>query len=224
MNKTFCIAALTLLAASCSGDDQPEQRTVPVAEEKSEPVVVEKEVDPNKAGRAELTAFAKKYERNWDVPPAEFPYSDGDKYKVYELDCSGECLYAEFRKRKSTGIEVPKDEFLALVTLLKDPKSYDNGTAACFDPKFGLVVYDSHGVPTEFLSICLDCNSCRTYPGEFDINYEHEFVHGFSNSTRDRLREMFFGWEIDYYGFSEFYDDEQAYVDYLDNKRDTTAD
>ena len=81
-----------------------------------------------------------------------------------------------------------------------------------------MVVYDDEDVPTEFLSICLDCNAFRTYPGNILVNSEDI---GFSAKTRNQLRQMFFKWGIDYYGFSEFWDDEQKYEAFLARKRET---
>jgi len=70
----------------------------------------------------------------------------------------------------------------------------------------------------EFLDICLDCNSFSTYPGEIEINYKNDVLKGFSRKTRRKLRKMFNKWEIDYYGFSGFWDSKKVYQKYLNKK------
>jgi hypothetical protein len=170
----------------------------------------------------EYRLFHNKYQANWDrsqeTQPTEFLYSDGKTFKIFRLDCSGECWRAAFEKRLTYGTPIPKEDFDELVSLLGNPKSYGGGKAACFDPGFGLIVYDEEDVPTEYLMICMECNFHRTLPGIIDIKYENEYLKGFSRSTRRKLRAMFSKWGIDYYGYSGFYDDEAEYQAYLNAK------
>jgi len=123
-----------------------------------------------------------------------------------------------FRERISRGKEIPKSDFIELIDLFKNPKSYGNSKANCYDPKFGLIIYDEENIPMEFLSICLDCNNFSTYPGIIEINYENEFAKGFSRKTRRKLRKMFDKWGIDYYGFSSFWDSNKEHEKYLKKK------
>ncbi|MFK7797710.1 MAG: hypothetical protein AB8E82_09660 [Aureispira sp.] len=174
---------------------------------------------PPSQGRAEWSAFKKKYQTKWTTPPSVFPYAQGASFKVYPLNCSGECKDAVFFKRTTFGTTIPESDFLELLALLKKPTSYDNATAACFDPKFGLVAYDTEGIPIEFLSICLDCNNIRTYPGKLDVQYHTAQLNGFSKQARQQLRQLFLRWQIDYYGFSQFWDDEDEFLKYLDQKK-----
>ena len=223
MKKIFYIIGLIFISQSCG----IENTAVPKEEKEEAPsqeIVTTKSVkDPNIKGRKELLSFETKYESQWTDKPQNFPYSKGAIFKVFKLDCSGECFKSEFRKRKSDGVEISEEDFSKLIEILREPKSYDNSTAACFDPKFGLVVYDKENIPTEFLSICLDCNSFRTYPGQIEVNYENEILNGFSKEARDQLRQMFFKWGIDDDGFSSFWDDEKEYAKYLEKKNDTTT-
>lgn len=218
MDKVLYLTGLMLVLLGCGADNKFEQRTNSDIQKKSKALTTEKKADPTIQGRIELKSFRNKYENKWENKPKVFPYSDGSSFKVYKLDCSGECANAAFTKRKSDGIEISKDAFLEFVALLKDPKSYDNSTAACFDPKFALIVYDGENVPMEFLSICLDCNNFRTYPGELELKYKNALLHGFSKETREKLRSIFLKWGIDYYGFAPLWDDEQKYLDYLKAK------
>ena len=158
-------------------------------------------------GKLELQSFEAKYESKWTKKPTSFPFTNDSIIKVYRLNCPGECPRPEFNNRVSKGIEINRIELEKLVHILSDSKSYDNSTAACYNPGFGLVVYDQEGVPSEFLSICMNCNSARTYPGSFSIEYENEYLYGFSSGARKSLRELFKSWGLDYDGYSSIWDD-----------------
>lgn len=77
------------------------------------------------------------------------------------------------------------------------------------------MVYDERNNPIESLSICLDCNNYDTYPGSIKIEYSKPHLIGFSKETRNKLRNIFKEWGLEYYGFSSFYDDEEDYELYL---------
>jgi len=171
----------------------------------------------------ELAEFESKYESRWTARPAVFPYSNSGLIRVYRLNCEGSCFKAEFRKRVSKGKIISREDLNRLLDILNDPASYNQLTAACFDPKFGLVVYDEEGVPMEFLSICMGCNNFRTFPGVIRVAYEKEGIYGFSRDARERLRQLFLEWGIDYYGFSPLWDDESAYSEYLDRNKEKAA-
>jgi hypothetical protein len=166
-------------------------------------------------GLMELRSFNAKYHVNRNNRPTEFPSTNDSLIKVYRLNCSGECYRAEFKNRISKGFEISRSDLEVLVGILEDSSSYNNSTAACYDPGFGLVVYDADGVPSEFLSICMNCNSARTFPGQLTINFENENLHGFSGEARNLLRELIMKWGVDYYGYSSFWDDEAEYKNYL---------
>jgi len=200
MKITFYIIGLISLIQSCgiensstTNGNQKKTHAIDSKKVESETAIID--LDHNAQGRKELAEFENKYESKWSEKPEIFPYSKGRIFKVYELDCSGECFKSEFRKRKSEGIEIAREDFLNLIKLLKNPKSYDNSTAACYDPKFGLIVYDKDNVPSEFLSICLGCNNFRTFPGQIEVSYENKILCGFSRETRNQLRQMFFKWQ-----------------------------
>lgn len=176
-------------------------------------------IDPHLEGMHELRQYESKMERMTEGQPSVFPYSDGHVYRVFELRCIGECFLAEFKNRISRGIEIPKKDFEDLFTLLTDPSSFDKGTAACYYPKFGLVVYDKNNIPSESLSICLDCNNFATIPGTVKLTLKDKSMLGFSKAAREKLRQMFLKWGIDYYGYSTFYDDEEEYNKYLRKKK-----
>jgi len=168
-------------------------------------------------GYSELSSFKLKYDNAWENKPGEFPHTKSNIYKVFMLDCAGDCLEAPFRNRISEGIEISENDFLDLISLLKDEKSFGNSTAACFDPKFGLVAYDTEMVPTEFLGICMSCNNFRTYPGSIKLPGVPGYRRGFSDAARNELREIFAKWNLNYYGYSSLWDSESDYEDYLEN-------
>jgi len=77
------------------------------------------------------------------------------------------------------------------------------------------VVYDEDEVPLEFLSICLDCNYFRSYPGRIPVKYQDEWSYGFTYETRNKLRAMFKKWGFDYYGYAPSFDNTEDYENYL---------
>lgn len=157
-------------------------------------------------GNKELSSFELNYEQKWAVKPKIFPYSNYSKIRAFKLDCSGECFKAEFRYRTSEGKEISKKQFDNLMKILKNPNSYGNSTAACFNPGFALVLYDEKDIPTEFMSFCLDCNSFRTYPGEINVKYKNEMLYGFSKEARTKLRTFFLDCGVDYQNKSSLFD------------------
>jgi hypothetical protein len=166
----------------------------------------------------ELKAFNEKYEKTWSSKPQSFPYSKADTYRVYQLGRVGECNKCEFKERITSGTVISEFDFQELVSLLENPDSYTNSTAACFNPKVSIIAYDSENVPTEFLSICLNCNNFRSYPGKIQIKHNEKYATGFSSATRKTLRKIFLNWGIDYYGFSPSWDDEEEFDEYMSNK------
>lgn len=216
MKNLIYIILLSAFTQSCHIDRQHSinadlEKTPP----SEEPRGTTQAINSNRQGWKELRTFETKYQNNWVEHPEYFPYSHGELFKVYQLDCSGDCIYSPFKSRTSEGIEISKEDFNDLLEILSNPKSYNNTNAGCFAPKLGLVVYDDENVPTEFLSICLNCNNFVTYPGRIDIEFENEMLTGFSGNARNQLRNLFFKWGIDYYGYSSFWDDKGEYEKYL---------
>lgn len=218
MKKLLLYSAALILLSGCqeSAPSVDPPKKITVTDMKTEPI------DPIKAlqieGLIELHSFEHKYVEKWDNLPEQFPYTNDSLIKVYRLECQEECHQAPFRSRSTEGIVISKNDFIELADLLKNPDSYDNSRAACYEPGFGLVVYDAKGVPSEYLSICMNCNSARSYPGKLNIEYNNEILNGFSSETRDQLRAMFKKWGVDYYGYMSFWDDEAAHNEYLKKK------
>ncbi|MEL6720296.1 MAG: hypothetical protein AAFP82_16425, partial [Bacteroidota bacterium] len=132
---------------------------------------------------------------------------------VFPLDCSDNCFKPEFTQRTDEGLIISEEHFQELLTILENPKSYTNGTAGVYTPKIGLVLYDAQDVPTEYMSFSLEHNTSQSYPGKIAVNGKKQ---GFSKAARQQLRTLFHKWGIDYYGFSEQWDDEEDYEKYLE--------
>lgn len=164
---------------------------------------------------SEFAQYQNKYGNDKSNGVERFPHAIASKIKVYELDCSGECEFAVFKNRVSSGKEITQNDFDTLISILENPNSYGNGTVSCFSPKIGLVLYDDEDVPMELLSICLNCNNYRTKPGNIEVELTEDQLNGFNLKTRNKLRNLFSGWGIDYYGFSMLWDDTTAYKKYL---------
>lgn len=211
--KILILALLFLSWMACQAPSPPKETSTPPPK-KNRP---KRKLTPQQQGRRELAAFEEKYNQQ-RTDTITFPPSKGAFYKAYSLRCSGECSQAVFNNRKDTGVNISEEEFLTLLTLLKAPNAYNNSTAACFDPKIGVVIYDADSIPSAFLSICLDCNNVRTHPGGLAVLYQKEQLKGFSRKARNQLRTLFFSWGIDYYGFSPFWDKERDFEHYLKKK------
>ena len=63
------------------------------------------------------------------------------------------------------------------------------------------------------MSISLEYNAYKSYPGKINIDKKKQ---GFSKTARQKLRTLFQKWGINYYGFSEEWDDEADYEKYLE--------
>lgn len=174
-------------------------------------------------GRSEYEAFLNKYESYWKSKGlVEFPNTEPSLIKVFSLHSDGEYRHSEFTKRTSSGSQINQIELDRLLKILMNPDSYGNSQAACYDPGFGLVIYDEDGIPAEWLSICLDCNRFLTNPGKLTVNYKSQLLEGFNQKARDEIRELIMTWGIDYYGYSSLHDDKTNYQDYLNRKQGKT--
>ncbi|MEM8525974.1 MAG: hypothetical protein AAGG68_15150 [Bacteroidota bacterium] len=172
-----------------------------------------------RAGLKELKAFRTVYKDQWTSAPTAFPYSDYHLVRVFPLDCSDNCFKPEFTQRTNEGLVISEEHFQELLSILENPKSYSNSITELYAPKIGLVLYDAQDVPTEYMSISLEYNSCQSFPGKIQVNKKKQ---GFSKTARQQLRTLFQEWGIDYYGFSEEWDDEAAYQKYLEVMKEET--
>lgn len=136
-------------------------------------------------------------------------------YPIQEMNEGG----SPFIHRMTSGRFIPIKDFQEVVTLIKSRNSYGYPVAACFYPKIGLIMYDADDTPLGYISICMSCN--QFHSSLKTPSMEHGGVMGFNPQVRQRLRELFFSWKFDYYGYSSFVDDSTAYQTYLQNKKTT---
>ncbi len=140
--------------------------------------------------KEELAEFKNKYESKWKEKPQAFPSKEASIIKIYELDCEGDCDRAEFTHRVSKGENIDAEELNDFLDILKNPDSYSESGAACYSPKFGIVLYDAEGVPFDFMSLCLDCNNYQTYPDNIDVEIKDETKYALSRDARRKLRNI----------------------------------
>lgn len=157
-------------------------------------------------GIEEYNNYLKKSAKKEENDSPKFSKSEFKKIIAYRLECNGECELAAFNKRISEGIEAPKARFLDFIKILENPNSYGAGQAACFDPKLGIVLYDSVNIPTEFMTICMDCNIIQTEPGKIDIDLGKQIGHGLSKEARKQSRKIFKSWGINYDDTNQIFD------------------
>lgn len=161
----------------------------------------------------ELTKARKKYD---DRLFSEEVLNDSLAYvKVYPIQQRGSLDGSPFGDRSTDGKIIAISDYYKLVKILKSPKSYGNGMAACFEPKIGLIMYDREKIPLGHVSICLDCNQFRS---SLKTTAPNSPFRGFSKEARQKLRTLFFSWGFDYYGFFHG-DDEEVYNKYLESKK-----
>lgn len=84
-----------------------------------------------------------------------------DKVIAYDYDGRGgqkivkKDALNNIRMKKS--VQLTKSQITKLHKLIGDPKTYGGGTAACFDPRMGIVYYLNEQI-VGHISVCLECN------------------------------------------------------------------
>ncbi|MCP4439941.1 MAG: hypothetical protein GY810_13430 [Aureispira sp.] len=146
----------------------------------------------------------------------KFPACEYSKVILYELNGKGNHSRAEsvFRQRTKKSKELNSEELKDFLKLLNNKDSYGNGTAACHEPRIGLVFYDRHKDPCAYLSLCLACNNVYTKPG-LNLGLEVGIDQGFSLKSRKKLHKIFEKWGFPDKNFSPLFDDEELYGNFL---------
>jgi hypothetical protein len=91
--------------------------------------------------------------------------------------------------------------------LLNSKDSYGNSTAACHEPRIGLVFYDKNKNPCSYLSLCLSCNNLYSTPKLKHI----ESNDGFSIKSRKKLHAIFEEWGFPDENYSFLFDDYELF-------------
>lgn len=116
------------------------------------------------------------------------------------------------KERMFKQAELTKEQISKLNKTLGDKKSYGGGTAACFDPHFGVVYFKENKI-VGHISICMGCNFLESTP---DIPAENShktdlcdecYARGFSKFGRKNISALvkelkFSHWELN----SELFD------------------
>lgn len=145
---------------------------------------------------------------------------DFSKAVIYELTSYG--FYgAESVFKYRTGNYKVLDKNIAheFLKLISKKESYNNAIAGCFDPRVGLVYYDSNDIPVKYVSICLSCNYLKSNPS---IDYSNNEQRGFTLKTRKKLHELLEKSGFPDTQYSELFDDKELKEDFLKtiNKND----
>lgn len=142
-----------------------------------------------------------------------FKTKDFAKVEVFELNGRGNYGAASvFQFRTGNYCEIDLNDANELLKLLNNKKSYGNSIAACFDPRIGLVFYDKLNNPIKYVSICLACNYLKAVP---TLEYRDYVQRGFSLKTRKQLHKLLQKWGFPDENYSELFDDEELFIDYL---------
>jgi len=150
---------------------------------------------------------------------SEFPGVAYEKVVLYELDGRGNHSGAKSVFRQQTGgtkVLTEKD-VQAFLKLISTPKSYGNTTAACHEPRIGLVFYNEQEEEVAYLSLCLACNNVYTSPV---LAFSESLIpkHGFSIKSRKQLHKIFEEWGFPDEEFSPLFDDGELYEAFLIKK------
>lgn len=143
----------------------------------------------------------------------KFSDLDFSKVIIYELTSYG--FYgAESVFKYRTGNYKVLDKNIAheFLKLISKKESYNNAIAACFDPRVGLVFYDSNDIPVKYVSICLSCNYLKSNPS---INYSNNEQKGFTIETRKKLHKLLEKSGLPDTQYSELFDDAELKEDFL---------
>lgn len=99
--------------------------------------------------------------------------------------------------RMKSSKQLSKSQIAKLHRIIGDPKSYGRGTAACFDPRMGIVYYLDEKI-VGHISICLECNfleSSHKIPAtetkkQMLDETDYYFLRGFSKKCRLQLKAL----------------------------------
>ena len=168
----------------------------------------------HRKGSEELEQAQRKYGENQF---SESLLTDSLAYvKVYPI-APPHVTSNSFNHRTTSGRTIAITDYQKLVKLIKSRKSYGSPVAACFEPRIAIVMYDWENTPLGYISICLNCNQ---YKSTLETpQFPNGGTMGFNIKARNELRKLFFSWNFDYYGFSQFVDNEQDYKIYLQTKQ-----
>lgn len=181
--------------------------SIPVGQAEEEQLLIEEATTPlppslNGEGMRELSTA----NINQDST-AGFPGCDYYRAVVFELNGRpGPGADAVFRLRTGKQKELSEAELESFLELISNPDSYGDFTAACHDPRIGLVFYDEEGEVCSYLSLCLACNNLYTEPS-LNLNLEPARETGFSKAMRKQLRDIFAEWGFPDNNHSEMFDD-----------------
>lgn len=140
----------------------------------------------------------------------EFPSCSYSKVILYKLYGNENHSWndAIFSQRTGEYKELSQERVTDFLELLNSKKSYGNSTAACHDPRIGLVFYDENENPCSFLSLCLSCNNIYTKP---ELKLDLESNDGFSLKSRKKLHAIFEEWGFPDENYSFLFDDFELY-------------
>lgn len=136
----------------------------------------------------------------------KFPTCSYSKVILYKLNGNANDSWSEavFSKRTGEYKELTSEQVKDFLALLNNKKSFGNSTAACHDPRIGLVFYDENEAPCSYLSLCLSCNNIYTAP---KLKYSSEDNKGFSIKSRKKLHTIFEEWGFPDENYSFLFDD-----------------
>ncbi|MBL7911088.1 MAG: hypothetical protein JNJ41_08560 [Bacteroidia bacterium] len=145
-------------------------------------------------GISQTNKAAKKYINPFDT----LKY---DKVIAYDYNGSPEMQIVieekvmPLKERMFKQAELTKEQINKLNKTLGDTKSYGGGTAACFDPHFGVVFFKENKI-VGHISICMGCNFLESTP---DIPAENShktdlcdecYARGFSKFGRKNISAL----------------------------------
>jgi hypothetical protein len=168
----------------------------------------------NKKGRVELS---KAYRSQKGT--SKFPACTYSKVFIYALNGHGNSSNAEsvFRQRNGDYKEANPTDIKEFLKLINSKKSYGNATAACHEPRIGLVFLDKEEAPCAYLSLCLACNNIYTQP-QIELGLQPGMESGFSLESRKKLHKIFEEWGFPDENYSSLFDDDEMYAKFLRKK------
>lgn len=145
-----------------------------------------------------------------------FPNCSYSKVLLYELNGNGNHHGAAsvFRQRTGRRKELKPAEIKSFLNLLNAKSSYGNTTAACHEPRIGLVFYTKEEAPCAYLSLCLACNNVYTMP-KITLGLQSGMESGFSLKSRKKLHKILEDWGLPDENYSELFDDEEMLEQFL---------
>ena len=125
----------------------------------------------------------------------KFPGKAYKKVVAYELTGNhpNDYSWAVFQEQTGKKVDLNATQVEAFLRLINNRNNYKTEEMACFEPRIGLVFYDTMDNPVACLSLCMNCHNMCSEP-LLELGLEHVRKTGFNEKALGRLDALFTSW------------------------------